>query len=363
MAVPDNPLNVVLALRAEHIGENPERIRQQLLALKLASGARQFSNAVTAFNAGLAGGDASSTASSGTAASARLASFVAAAPRSFRASFSRHGAGGGGVGAAVAAAAAAAAAAAPGGGSSPAAPAAATAAPIAGSDSAGPFAAAAPEEQQQRAASGDASNHQQQQQQQPQQAMPSLSPSPSLYNTAAVSVMTQQPSQSLHRLLSGRVRPRRAASSASVALTSSLQGSVHDSAAAAALVGANSQASDAAAAVASGNNGSSRGAPSPLGPNVVAGGTPAGGGLPMLQAQLGAAHAAMITEECDDDDDGTCEICFDAAAAVALQNCGHTLCVGCCRELCKLHHFKPGLCPYCRQIICGFARATCTFIP
>lgn len=50
------------------------------------------------------------------------------------------------------------------------------------------------------------------------------------------------------------------------------------------------------------------------------------------------------------DDEGVCEICFDAAAVVSLQQCGHTLCVSCCRELCKLHHFKPGLCPYCRYV-------------
>jgi hypothetical protein len=95
------------------------------------------------------------------------------------------------------------------------------------------------------------------------------------------------------------------------------------------------------------------------------------GDLPMIQQQLvGAAYASgllgsthgagasgMITEEGeeDSDEDGLmCEICFDAQAVVSLQACGHALCVGCCKEMCKLHHFKPALCPYCRQIICGF---------
>jgi hypothetical protein len=27
--------------------------------------------------------------------------------------------------------------------------------------------------------------------------------------------------------------------------------------------------------------------------------------------------------------------------------------VSCCKELCKLHHFKPGLCPYCRYVDCA----------
>jgi hypothetical protein len=108
-------------------------------------------------------------------------------------------------------------------------------------------------------------------------------------------------------------------------------------------------------------------------------GVAANGDLPIIQQQpgpqqqlgsnaaayasglLGSTHGAvtsdMITEEGEegsDEDELTCEICFDAEAVVSLQACGHALCVGCCREMCKLHHFKPALCPYCRQIICGF---------
>jgi hypothetical protein len=49
--------------------------------------------------------------------------------------------------------------------------------------------------------------------------------------------------------------------------------------------------------------------------------------------------------------EGDCEICFDEKACVELWRCGHTLCVTCTREMCKLHHFKPALCPFCRQII------------
>jgi hypothetical protein len=98
----------------------------------------------------------------------------------------------------------------------------------------------------------------------------------------------------------------------------------------------------------------------------------ANGDLPMIQQQLvgsayasgllgsthGAGASGMITEEGEEDSDEDslmCEICFDAQAVVSLQACGHALCVGCCREMCKLHHFKPALCPYCRQIICGFS--------
>ena len=50
-------------------------------------------------------------------------------------------------------------------------------------------------------------------------------------------------------------------------------------------------------------------------------------------------------------EEGACEICFDEKACVELWQCGHTLCVTCTREMCKLHHFKPALCPFCRQII------------
>eukprot|EP00882_Tetradesmus_deserticola_P005366 GHRQ01005647.1.p1 GENE.GHRQ01005647.1~~GHRQ01005647.1.p1 ORF type:complete len:268 (+),score=60.34 GHRQ01005647.1:1-804(+) len=105
-----------------------------------------------------------------------------------------------------------------------------------------------------------------------------------------------------------------------------------------------------------------------------ASGGAADGDLPLIQQQpgsqlqlskaacssglLGSTHGAgasgMITEE-SDEDELMCEICFDAQAVVVLQACGHALCVGCCREMCKLHHFKPALCPYCRQIICGFS--------
>lgn len=56
-----------------------------------------------------------------------------------------------------------------------------------------------------------------------------------------------------------------------------------------------------------------------------------------------------------DDDSGECEICFDAAAAVAALPCGHRTCLDCARELARLHHFRPALCAFCRRVVEGFA--------
>jgi hypothetical protein len=161
---------------------------------------------------------------------------------------------------------------------------------------------------------------QQVQQQQQEQPQATLSPSPSLYNITAANVIAQQPSQSLQRLLSGTARGRRAAS-----LTPRQQQSATS-------------------------------IPSPLpvsAPLTAANSSEfvsnAHGELPIVQLQPSGVVAMISEADTDmDDEEGTCEICFDAAAVVALQQCGHTLCVCCCKELCKLHHFKPGLCPYCR---------------
>jgi hypothetical protein len=36
-------------------------------------------------------------------------------------------------------------------------------------------------------------------------------------------------------------------------------------------------------------------------------------------------------------------------------DCGHHQCLACSHELCKLHHFRPALCPFCRCVIRGFS--------
>jgi hypothetical protein len=156
--------------------------------------------------------------------------------------------------------------------------------------------------------------------QQEQQQQGALSPSPSLYNLMAANIITQLPSQSLQRLLSGTGRGRRAAS-----VTPRQQQSA-TSIPSPLLVSAPLTAANSSEFASS-----------------------AHGELPIVQLQPSGVVAMISEADTDiDDEEGTCEICFDAAAVVALQQCGHTLCVCCCKELCKLHHFKPGLCPYCR---------------
>ena len=50
-----------------------------------------------------------------------------------------------------------------------------------------------------------------------------------------------------------------------------------------------------------------------------------------------------------------CGVCMDEDTDIlVIQPCTHRLCLGCCRELVKLHTLKPALCPFCRRIILGF---------
>ena len=44
----------------------------------------------------------------------------------------------------------------------------------------------------------------------------------------------------------------------------------------------------------------------------------------------------------------------DEQQLLLIQPCMHHLCLGCCRELVKLHTFKVALCPFCRRMINGF---------
>lgn len=352
--VHENPLNVVLAARADQIGDNPEAIRRELLAMKLASGALQFDNAVSTFAVALPG----SAGSPDPRVASRLASFSALVPTSSRNSISSRT---GGIGATVTSADAAVAHAA-----ATAAAAAAEAGGVGTSgvhDAASPFASAQEQQQphQQRQAGAD--------QQQQQQA--TLSPSPSLFNLTAANVIAQQPSQSLQRLLSGNLRggggrranstalPLRQQQSASPITPSfspqptvqppTSAGNSCDIAGTSASLNSSS-ISPAVGMVAPPAGASAGGGGGVAGVAAAGGAGLLNGDLPMLQqSPASAAAAAVISEAASvDEEEDTCEICFDAAAVVALQTCGHTLCVGCCKELCKLHHFKPGLCPYCR---------------
>jgi len=300
----ENPLNVVLAARAGQIGDNPEAIRQRLLAMKLASGALHFNNAVSTFAASLAGSASCEQVVS------RFTSFSSAMPPSSRNSISSRP----GVAPAPAAAAATLSLEARDAGAE-----AATAAAAAGSSGGGAEPSPFSSQQQQLAGT------------------PSLSPSPSLFNITAANVMAHQSSQSLQRLLSGNTRIRRAASAAVGVQHSGSVPSPSGLSMAAGLPGAFSSHNSSPAAAATATAAGGRGAVT-------------NGDLPIVQQQPGAAAAAVIFSDDGDDEEGTCEICFDAAAVVALERCGHTLCVGCCKELCKLHHFKPGLCPYCRCV-------------
>lgn len=75
---------------------------------------------------------------------------------------------------------------------------------------------------------------------------------------------------------------------------------------------------------------------------------------PFAAAGNGAVHDDDHDDDDDDDEEGLCDVCFDHTACVDIRDCGHQLCVDCCRELCNLHHFKPALCPFCRRIIHSF---------
>eukprot|EP00879_Flechtneria_rotunda_P007170 GHRR01007525.1.p1 GENE.GHRR01007525.1~~GHRR01007525.1.p1 ORF type:complete len:305 (+),score=90.17 GHRR01007525.1:868-1782(+) len=51
--------------------------------------------------------------------------------------------------------------------------------------------------------------------------------------------------------------------------------------------------------------------------------------------------------------DGTCAICMDGEAALAVSSCSHQLCLHCAYQLCCKSKAVP-LCPFCRQPISGF---------
>jgi hypothetical protein len=53
----------------------------------------------------------------------------------------------------------------------------------------------------------------------------------------------------------------------------------------------------------------------------------------------------------------TCGVCMDECVQVQVSGCRHRLCLGCCRELVRLHHLKPVSCPFCRTCIGGFELA------
>jgi hypothetical protein len=53
----------------------------------------------------------------------------------------------------------------------------------------------------------------------------------------------------------------------------------------------------------------------------------------------------------------TCGVCMDECVQVQVAGCRHRLCLGCCRELVRLHHLKPVSCPFCRTCIGGFELA------
>jgi Zinc finger, C3HC4 type (RING finger) len=83
---------------------------------------------------------------------------------------------------------------------------------------------------------------------------------------------------------------------------------------------------------------------------------------PLTAAAAAAAvstTAAAAADDDKDDEEELCEICYDAAPAVMLRDCGHMLCVGCAGALCRLHHFRPGLCPFCRSVISGIGSIAC----
>ncbi|KAF8060544.1 ankrd52 [Scenedesmus sp. PABB004] len=327
----DNPLELVLGARASFIGDDAGAMRQQLVLMKLASGMVSFQTAVSALNASLALTD--SDDGGAVAGAVRRASATAAASR--RGSLaSSSGRPGGAVEAAGSSAAAATAAATPfsalaagaaadgGGGSS--------AASADGGSAAGGAPAPPP----------------------PPPPPPARSAS-GLRSSSVHAALAKQPS--LRRLLSGGSR-----SNLALSQRTSLASSAD---AAAALPAGGGPAGGGPAGGGPAGGGPAGGGPAGGGPagGGLAGNGPAGGGggacdLPVIQAPPGAA--ILEGDEAGSEGlDDECEVCFDAVARVALSACGHTLCVACCRQLSTLHHFRPALCPFCRQIIRGFGAA------
>lgn len=67
-----------------------------------------------------------------------------------------------------------------------------------------------------------------------------------------------------------------------------------------------------------------------------------------------ASRASLSSCEGADATPESCPICMDAAVRVAVGGCGHGLCFGCARQLCRAREHTVPACPFCRQPIEGF---------
>ncbi|GAX77286.1 hypothetical protein CEUSTIGMA_g4732.t1 [Chlamydomonas eustigma] len=66
-----------------------------------------------------------------------------------------------------------------------------------------------------------------------------------------------------------------------------------------------------------------------------------------------SANTNTLSEGGDEYED-TCAVCFDEGDFVAIQECGHKICVDCALELLKVHPADEVPCPFCRGKISGF---------
>ncbi|KAK2078651.1 hypothetical protein QBZ16_003491 [Prototheca wickerhamii] len=67
-----------------------------------------------------------------------------------------------------------------------------------------------------------------------------------------------------------------------------------------------------------------------------------------------ASRSSLSSCEGADAAPESCPICMDAAVRVAVGGCGHGLCFGCARQLCRAREHTVPACPFCRQPIEGF---------
>eukprot|EP00884_Botryococcus_braunii_P018440 jgi/Botrbrau1/527/Bobra.0010s0002.1 len=58
-------------------------------------------------------------------------------------------------------------------------------------------------------------------------------------------------------------------------------------------------------------------------------------------------------EDGQHDQDDDCGICLDLPTDIAIDGCDHRLCADCAFRLCEVSK-KPPLCPFCRNLVCGF---------
>lgn len=72
-----------------------------------------------------------------------------------------------------------------------------------------------------------------------------------------------------------------------------------------------------------------------------------------------AAAKGCYDDGASDDFDTTCGICFDATGCLEVRGCGHRLCAGCAKSMCKqlVETRKPLACAFCRGVVKGFDRA------